>query len=59
MSKAVDPDSASAHGSFRIKGRQFSIPELLGHDERFEALQKDAGCMLCIARLAPQVRRLF
>ncbi|KAJ9101667.1 hypothetical protein QFC20_005200 [Naganishia adeliensis] len=39
---------------FWIKGRQFSIPELLGHDERFEALQKDAGCMLCIARLAPQ-----
>ncbi|KAI5450377.1 hypothetical protein NCC49_003159 [Naganishia albida] len=39
---------------FWIKGREFSIPELLGHDERFDALQKDEGCMLCIARLAPQ-----
>lgn len=39
---------------FWIKGRQFSIPELLGHDERFAALQSDGGCMLAIARLAPQ-----
>lgn len=31
------------------------MPELLGHDERFDALQKDSGCMLSIARLAPQV----
>lgn len=40
----------------RVKGKQFSVPELLGHDDRFEALQNDTGCMLSIARLAPQVR---
>lgn len=39
----------------RVKGKQFSVPELLGYDERFDALQKDSGCMLSIARLAPQV----
>ncbi|KAJ9118162.1 hypothetical protein QFC22_004066 [Naganishia vaughanmartiniae] len=39
---------------FWIKGREFSIPELLGHDERFAALQDDGGCMLAISRLAPQ-----
>lgn len=31
------------------------MPELLGHDDRFAALQNDRGCMLSIARLAPQV----
>ncbi|GHJ89750.1 hypothetical protein NliqN6_6152 [Naganishia liquefaciens] len=39
---------------FWVKGKQFSVPELLGHDERFSELQKDTGCMLSIARLAPQ-----
>ncbi|KAJ9099756.1 hypothetical protein QFC21_003754 [Naganishia friedmannii] len=39
---------------FWIKGRKFSIPELLGHDDRFAALQGDRGCMLAISRLAPQ-----
>lgn len=43
----------------RIKGKQFSVPELLGNDEKFEGLQGDEGAMLMIARLAPQVRLHF
>lgn len=39
----------------RIKGEEFSIPELLGNDSQFDELQRDDKAMLTIARLAPQV----
>ncbi|CAD6567328.1 MAG: hypothetical protein TREMPRED_003549 [Tremellales sp. Tagirdzhanova-0007] len=43
---------------FWIKGRQFTIPNLLvgkdTKDDTFQAIQNDGSCALAIARLAPQ-----
>lgn len=46
-----DIDSAK---KFWVKGQQFSVPELLGHEEGCDTLQRDGKSMLVIARLAPQ-----
>lgn len=38
----------------RVKGKQFSVPELVGDHSAFESHANDPSAMLSIARLAPQ-----